>query len=153
MFRPVYCPAHMPKRVDNTRLYDILIMMMFWTHKIKCVKNKTEWWRSKLTTRSTDLPEKLAVSQMVKKSAAFLNHKFRYRVHKRLPLVRILRQIIPINNPSYFLKIRFNIIFPSTTRSSKWYLSLRFPYQNPVCTYSSQNACHRHQSSWYPMLY
>jgi hypothetical protein len=32
------------------------------------------------------------------------------------------------------LKIRFNIIIPSTPRFSKWSVSFRSPYQNPVCT-------------------
>ena len=37
---------------------------------------------------------------------------------------------------SYFLKVRFNIIHPSASRSSKWAVSLclRFPHQNLVCT-------------------
>ena len=43
-------------------------------------------------------------------------------------------QFKPPSPPSYFLKIHFNIIFPSTPRSSKWSISFRVPYQNPVFT-------------------
>jgi hypothetical protein len=32
----------------------------------------------------------------------------------------------------YLLKIHFNIIIPSTSRSSKWSLALSFPNKNPV---------------------
>jgi hypothetical protein len=39
--------------------------------------------------------------------------------------------VLPLH--SIFLKVHFNIIFPSKPRSSKWFLSLRFPHQNPVC--------------------
>ena len=34
--------------------------------------------------------------------------------------------------PNLF-KIHFNIIPQSMPKSSKWYLSFRFPHQNPVC--------------------
>jgi hypothetical protein len=37
--------------------------------------------------------------------------------------------------PQMFLKVQFNIIVLSPTRSSKWCLSLRFPNQHPVCTF------------------
>jgi hypothetical protein len=40
----------------------------------------------------------------------------------------------PPPTPSYFLKIYLNIALPSTPESFKWTLSLRFPYQNLLCT-------------------
>jgi hypothetical protein len=53
-----------------------------------------------------------------------------YRFHNSSPLVAVSS----VHPPLYFLKIYFNIIFPSTRRSSKWSLSVRRPHQNSVCT-------------------
>jgi len=36
------------------------------------------------------------------------------------------------HDPFYFLKVRFNIILPSATRSSSWSRSLTFSHQTPV---------------------
>ena len=55
--------------------------------------------------------------------------------HKFPPPVHILSQINPVHaSPSHFLKIQFNIILPSTPRSSNWSFSFIFRHQNPLCT-------------------
>jgi len=67
------------------------------------------------------------------------------------PLAPILRQIIQSMSPSVFWKKQLNTIVPSTPRSCKWSLFLRFSHQNLACI-SSLNACympHPYHSSWF----
>ena len=75
-----------------------------------------------------------------------------YHIYKCSPTVPIRSRIDPVHAlASHFLKIHLNILL-STSGSSKWSLSLRFPHQNPVytCTFPIRATCF---SIWSPNQY
>jgi hypothetical protein len=71
------------------------------------------------------------------------NPKVHYCTHISPPTVPILCQINRVHGPSsHFLKIIFNTIQPSTLRSSKGSLALRFTHQKPVHTSPGSHTCY-----------
>ena len=108
---------------------------------------------NQLTPFSTDLPENLTVSQLVKKFPAFYGTArfitaFTTTHHLSLYSARSIQSM-----PSHpFLKIRFNIILPSIPWSCKWCLSLRSPHHNPIRTSPVSHTFHMprpSQCSWF----
>ena len=64
--------------------------------------------------------------------------KFYSLVDKNLALFSSVSKVsLFYTMPFYFLKMRCNVIFLSTSRSSKLSLSFSFLHQNPVCIFSA----------------
>ena len=82
------------------------------------------------------------------------NPKVHYRTYKRPPPVSILGPPNPVHiTTSHLLEIHPNIINPSTPRSPRWSLSLRFPHQDPIhtplLTHTRHMPCPSHSSRFY----
>jgi hypothetical protein len=79
----------------------------------------------------TSHSKKLIVVKLINKFHFHLwNTNTYYRVHKNPPLDNILSHASPVHITSYLLKINFNIILPSTTKSTNLSVSYLFSEQN-----------------------
>jgi hypothetical protein len=67
--------------------------------------------------------------------------------HPKAPILGQINQVC--TPPSHSLRVYFNIIFPSTPRTSQLSISLRFPHQNPECTSSVPHAYYVPRHSHY----
>ena len=79
-----------------------------------------------------------------------MEFEFSTRQSQTPPPSPVMNQNSPVCvPPSHLLNMHFNIILPSMPTSSKWSISLRSPYQNPLKTSPVPHTCHMPSPSHY----
>jgi hypothetical protein len=108
-----------------------------------------------LTRCGKVLLEKLTGMQPVKKFPAFYGTRTFITAFTSVPpTVSIQSQLNPVHTPTtHFLTIHLHIILPSTSGSPLWFLSLRFPHQNPVHASPLLHPRHMHRPSHFSGFY
>jgi len=91
------------------------------------------------------LLEKITDSQIVKKFPPpnFMEPKGSLSCLLRAPLAPIMNEIIQVETFILFLENSIEYCPPTCACVSKWFLSLRFPKENSVCTSPLPHSFHR----------
>jgi len=113
-------------------------------------EEETQKKLSSVTTQ-VEVLQKLIFPQLVSRNCPNFTQPERSVSCPKRPAV-LARSIQSTPPPIISNEYPFIIIFPSTSRSSKWLLFLRLPHQNPVRTSPFPHTCYmprRSYSSWF----
>ena len=97
-----YFPGSFAVRVCFEPRMSPLLNMFRRCNDVANSKEQSPSWEANRSSAGQEIP------------CILLNLKFHYPNYKSSPLVSVLSQINPAYDPSHFLKVCFNIIFPST---------------------------------------
>ena len=102
-------------------------------------------------THSVKLSEMITGHETVKKFPIFYgNRRYITAFTNSRHLFLCWASSVHLITSSHFLKIHFNPILPSSPRSAKWFLFLKFPHQNPMwncpVSHTCQLPCPSHSS-------
>jgi len=110
----------------------IFVPSSSWPSAIMTIGQEIRWSTHWLLTQCNRIfieANSFSASQEI--SRFLCNPQISYRVQNSRPLIPVMSQSSLVYTYSYLLKINFSIVPPSSPKSSKWNLSLRFPSPKP----------------------
>jgi hypothetical protein len=107
---------------QHTHVYSMYIYIYVYVYTYRYITNSMKYspsWEANRFSASQEIHHIL------------WNPQVHYRIHKISPLAPTMTNINPVHVPLHFFDIHFNIILPSTPRTTERLIPFRIPHQNP----------------------